>query len=71
MEPMTEEQEWDRANIIWGSDAVCPCGADPRAGDGDAIYDPAWHIDAVQTPDATYAEVYCPACLSGRATAGR
>ena len=71
MEPLTEEQEWDRANIVWQSDATCACGADPRAGDGTAIYDTDWHIDAVQTPDATYAQIICPACLAGDTTARR
>jgi hypothetical protein len=41
------------------SDAVCPCGADPRPVQGDLA---GWHIDIVQAPDADEAVVRCPRC---------
>ena len=46
--------------VLMDSDAVCEgCGADPRVSDEQLE---RWHIDIVQTPDATLAVVRCPEC---------
>ena len=55
-----EARRLEQAVIVTESDTVCEgCGADPRAHTGSLD---GWFIDAVQTPDAVVATVYCPAC---------
>ena len=63
MDALTEQRIRERAEIIYESDARCACGADPVAVR--AHVNPAWHIDAVQYPDHTRADVICPSCLAG------
>jgi hypothetical protein len=60
---MDEQTRTERAEIVWDSDATCPCGADPKANDGAAITDDRWHMDMFPQADGTVlAEVRCPTC---------
>lgn len=56
MSTLPADRVTERAEIIFESDALCPCGADPRVAM--AHRDPAWFIDQ----EGEDAVVRCPAC---------
>jgi hypothetical protein len=56
---LTDQQIAERAEIVWDSDTLCACGADPKHDNGAAIDDPRWLIEYADGRGV----VGCPACL--------